>query len=156
MADGNGQTVLMGVVDPALLVVLQAIARALHFDHAIAARFRPQLDQIRQAGAIASDVRQDALEQQLQVRGGNAVQRLRQQLFVEQAPGDERVMNAELRLEGAPDAVTVVVAVEAGQAGGEQIGAALVEVRAVQVGRRPVERVKERARQRREDRVPAE
>src|SRR3546814_11903330 len=64
-------------------------------------------------------------------------------------------MNAELCLEGAPDAVAVVVTVETGQACGKQVGTPLMKIRTIQIGRRPVERVEERTGQRCEDRIPA-
>ena len=62
-ADGHAET------EPAELVVLQAISRTLHFDEAIAALARKELDQIGQSGPIGGEVRQNPLEAAGQVLG---------------------------------------------------------------------------------------
>ena len=71
---------------PAFLVVLQAVARAFHLDHSVAALGRPELDQVGHAGAVLADIGQQAAKPGAQVRRWQADQRLFQALGVEQLP----------------------------------------------------------------------
>src|SRR5690606_21910033 len=75
---------------PAPLVVLQPVTRALDLDHPVAALIRIELDQIRHARAVRAKVQQQTLAPQLQMFGRQAVQRLIEQLCAEYAPVNER------------------------------------------------------------------
>src|SRR5262249_52390813 len=141
VADGNGHAMRSAVAEPANLVVLQAIAGALHFDHSIAPLARPELDEIRKAAAIGLHVLQDAKEAALEMRRRQALQSDFEQLRRKQAPRHERGLDARLAQEGAANGMPIFAARELRKAQGELTLAAPMEVRRVQVRRRGVELV---------------
>ena len=141
---------------PAALVVLQAVARPLYLDHPVAALLRVELDQIGHARPVRTQIRQQALEPQLQVPRGQAVQRLIEQLLTQRRPVDKGRLNTLLVLPGMVDALAVAVGLQQRQAVAELLLTALIKIGAVQVHRSAVKRVEEGAGQGMEDRVPAE
>lgn len=135
---------LAAELQPAQLVVLQAVARSLDLDHPVATLRRPELDQVRQAGAVARDILQQAFEPGAQVGRRQAIERLFEQFLAKQLPVDEGRLQAELVAVATADRVAVAAVLQPPQAGLEQGGAALAEVGAVQVRRRAVEGMEER------------
>ena len=113
-------------------------------DHPVATLRRPELDQVRQAGAVARDILQQAFEPGAQVGRRQAIERLFEQFLAKQLPVDEGRLQAELVAVATADRVAVAAVLQPPQAGLEQGGAALAEVGAVQVRRRAVEGMEER------------
>ena len=144
VADRHRHLPLAAELQPAQLVVLQAVARSLDLDHPVATLRRPELDQVRQAGAVARDILQQAFEPGAQVGRRQAIERLFEQFLAKQLPVDEGRLQAELVAVATADRVAVATVLQPSQAGLEQGGAALAEVGAVQVRRRAVEGMEER------------
>jgi len=128
------------------LVVLQAVARPLDLDHAVAALLGPELDQIRHPGAVVADVLQQAQEALLQVRGRQASQCLFEQGFAEHRPEHERRLQAVLGGVAVENGLAVATLVEPPQAAVEQRTAPLLKVAVVQVLWRGLKRVEKKHR----------
>src|SRR5690606_9945270 len=94
VADLNWHIMPLEEIQPANLIVLQTIARSFDLYHPIALLIRPELDKIGKAAAVASQIQQHALEPKLEVLRRYAVKRLHKQLFGDDSPGDEGVLNA--------------------------------------------------------------
>ena len=98
------------------LVVLQAVARAFHFDHGVASLGRPELDKVGKASVVGLDVDQDPLAPLAQVAGRDAGQRQLEQLVAQCAPVDEGRGDAGLVAVIGADGVAVTAVVQLGKA----------------------------------------
>ena len=76
---------LVAELQPAQLIVLQAVARAFDFDHPVGFVLWPELNQVGHPGAVSLDVEQQTIEPMLEVCGGQAGQCLLQQVFIQRA-----------------------------------------------------------------------
>ncbi|MNO99311.1 hypothetical protein D3C76_910770 [compost metagenome] len=90
------------------------------------------------------------------MHGRQAIERLLQQRLGQRAPEYERRLHAPLFGVAMADGLPIAAIVQLCQASGEQLGATGMEIFVEQVHRPPLERVKKRARQWREDRRPAQ
>lgn len=117
VADRHRHLPLAAELQPAQLVVLQAVARSLDLDHPVATLRRPELDQVRQAGAVARDILQQAFEPGAQVGRRQAIERLFEQFLAKQLPVDEGRLQAELVAVATADRVAVATVLQPSQAG---------------------------------------
>ncbi|MNT64472.1 hypothetical protein D3C72_2023760 [compost metagenome] len=67
MANLDRQAMFSAEVNPAQLVVLQAIPRSFDLDHPVTLLFGPELNQVGHAGAVALDIVQQTLETAFEV-----------------------------------------------------------------------------------------
>ena len=84
MADRDGHAMAVAELQPAALVVLQAVTGAFDLDHPVAPLLGPELDQVGHAGAVGPDILQQTLEPGPQMGRRQAVQGLVQQRFSKQ------------------------------------------------------------------------
>jgi len=155
-AHRHRHSLLRAKLQESALVVLQAISRTLDLDQPVAPLVRPELHQIRKAGAVLHDVPHDPLEPPPQIRCRKARERQLQQRCTQQPPGDERRLNAGLLDEPPSNDLLVMPRLEGREALGETIAPPLVKIAAREVGGTVLEIVEKGARYRRKDRVPAE
>ena len=111
MTDFDGHAVPGAERNPASLVILQAVTRALYFDHPVALLLRPELDQIRHAGPVGADVAQQPVKPSVQMLGGQAVQGQIEYLQAE-APIYEGRLNAKFAGVVRPDYLFVAVCLQ--------------------------------------------
>lgn len=143
MANLDGHLLAAEEVDPAALVILQAVPRPFDLDHPIARLaiccFRHQLNEVRQACAIVLEIPQQAGKTAAQVRGGQAVKRHGDQRFAQHSPMHEGGSKPLLVLPGSQNRRAVAAILQLRQAGVDLCLALAHEVFAIEVRRPAVE-----------------
>src|ERR1019366_6844811 len=71
------------------LVVLESVALSFDLDQPIATGSRKELNEIRKAGSVGSEIAHDVFEPQPKMFGRKACQRRAQQRLVDESPCDE-------------------------------------------------------------------